>query len=68
MEKYSLLREIADSWMLLGMFAFFIGAIIWVFRPSGRKSYSDTADIPFRYEDKPAPSNDTSAGTKEVQQ
>jgi cytochrome c oxidase cbb3-type subunit 4 len=64
MEKYSLLREIADSWVLLGMFAFFIGAVLWAFRPSGRKTYRDTADIPFRHEDKPAPSADA----KEAQQ
>lgn len=58
METYSLLREIADSWMLLLMFGFFIGVIIWAFRPSGRKIYPDTADIPFRNDDKPAPSAD----------
>ncbi|TCS67557.1 cbb3-type cytochrome c oxidase subunit 3 [Primorskyibacter sedentarius] len=54
METYSLLRQFADSWMLLALFAFFIGIIIWVFRPGASKTYSDTADIPFRHEDKPA--------------
>ena len=64
METYSLLRQIADSWMLLAMFAFFIGAVLWAFRPSGRKGYEDTADIPFRNEDKPAPSVDTKEAQK----
>ena len=63
MDMYTLLREIADSWVLLAMVIFFVGAVIWAFRPSGRKTYSDPADIPFRYEDKPAP-----ADIKEAQQ
>lgn len=54
MEKYSFLREFADSWMLLALFLFFIGVVIWVFRPGSRKTYKDTADIPFRHDDKPA--------------
>lgn len=54
METYSLLREFADSWMLLALFSFFIGVILWVFRPGSRKTYSDTASIPFRNETKPA--------------
>ncbi len=55
METYSFLREFADSWMLLGMFSFFIGVIIWVFRPGSTKTYRDTADIVFRHSDAPAP-------------
>lgn len=54
METYSFLREFADSWMLLAMFAFFLGVIVWAFRPGSTKTYEDTADIPFRHEDKPA--------------
>ena len=55
MEEYTFLRQFADSWMLLALFLFFIGVVIWVFRPGSSKTYRDTADIPFRYEDKPAP-------------
>ncbi|MBW4709338.1 cbb3-type cytochrome c oxidase subunit 3 [Roseobacter sp. YSTF-M11] len=55
METYSLLREFADSWMLLVLFLIFIGMMIWVFRPGSRKIHSDTANIPFRHEDRPAP-------------
>ena len=61
METYSLLREFADSWMLLALFAFFIGVVLWVFRPGSGKTYADTASIPFRHEDKPAPSGADSA-------
>jgi len=56
METYSLLRQFADSWMLLTLFAFFVGMVLWVlFRPGSSKTYSDVANIPFRHEDKPAP-------------
>jgi len=58
METYSLLREFADSWMLLALFLFFIGVVIFVFRPGSTKVYSDVASIPFRHEDKPAPRGD----------
>ncbi len=48
METYSFLREFADSWMLLAMFLFFIGVVIWVYLPSRAKSISEAASIPFR--------------------
>ncbi|MFP3383354.1 MULTISPECIES: cbb3-type cytochrome c oxidase subunit 3 [Tritonibacter] len=54
METYSLLRQFADSWMLLFLFLFFVGVIIWAFRPGSTKAYEDTANIPFRNADKPA--------------
>ena len=55
METYTILREIADSWFMLGTFGFFVGAILWSFRPGSRKVHEDTARIPFRYEHAPAP-------------
>jgi cytochrome c oxidase cbb3-type subunit 4 len=55
METYTFLRQFADSWMLLALFAFFVGMIIWVLRPGSTKIYRDVAEIPFRHEDKPAP-------------
>lgn len=54
MEEYTILRQFADSWMLLLLFVFFIGIVIWVFRPGASKEYKDTANIPFRHQDKPA--------------
>ena len=62
MDKYSLLREIADSWVLLAMFIFFVGVIFWAFRPGSRKTHEETANIPFRNEDRPGESK-----TKELQ-
>ncbi|MGH1426057.1 MAG: cbb3-type cytochrome c oxidase subunit 3 [Pseudooceanicola sp.] len=53
MDLYSLLREFADSWMLLTLFIFFVGMIFWVFRPGSKKSHSDSASIPFRHEEAP---------------
>lgn len=54
METYSLLREIADSWVLLAMFTFFICAAILAFLPSQRKAREDASMIPFRNELSPA--------------
>ena len=54
METYSLLRQFADSWMLLFLFLFFIGVVFWAFRPGSTKTYEDAANIPFRNADKPA--------------
>ena len=54
MDTYSLLREIADSWVLLILFLFFIGVVIWAFRPGSRRVHEETSSIPFRHEDRPA--------------
>lgn len=48
MDTYSLLREIADSWVLLAMFAFFIGAGIWAFLPSQANAREEASKIPLR--------------------
>ena len=57
MELYSLLRLFADSWFLIAMVMFFVGAILFVLRPGSRKIQADAASIPFRHED--APLSDT---------
>ncbi|SLN33989.1 cbb3-type cytochrome oxidase subunit 3 [Roseisalinus antarcticus] len=51
---YHILREIADSWVLLMMFAVFLGAGLWAWRPGSRELHDDAAQVPFRHEDKPA--------------
>ncbi len=58
MEDYTFLRQFADSWGLLALFIFFVGVILWVFRPGATRQYRDTADIPFRHDDKPAQSEE----------
>lgn len=55
MQTYSLLREFADSWMLLVLTVVFIGVVIWAFRPGSRKSHDDIAASIFRNEKRPAP-------------
>ncbi|MGL4312299.1 MAG: cbb3-type cytochrome c oxidase subunit 3 [Paracoccaceae bacterium] len=54
MDTYSLLREFADSWVLLAMFTGFLGIVLWAFRPGSRRAHDDSASIPFRHEEKPA--------------
>lgn len=51
---YHILREFADSWAMLALFLFFIGAVIFALRPGSRKVHEDIANIPFRHDDKPA--------------
>ncbi|MGC1506250.1 MAG: cbb3-type cytochrome c oxidase subunit 3 [Sulfitobacter sp.] len=53
METYSWMRQFADSWMLLAMTLFFLGVILWAFRPGSKATHSDTANIPFRNETSP---------------
>lgn len=58
MQTYSLLREFADSWMLLVLFGFFVVVILWAVRPGSAATHRDTATIPFRNDDKPATSKE----------
>lgn len=48
MDLYSVLREIADSWGLLAMVLFFLGTVVFAFRPGSRAIHDDTARIPLR--------------------
>ena len=66
MDLYSLLREIADSWVLLALFLFFAAIVVWAFRPGSRKVHEDIANIPFRHEDKPARGDSIGARPQEA--
>ncbi|NNL18435.1 MAG: cbb3-type cytochrome c oxidase subunit 3 [Boseongicola sp.] len=61
METYSFLRELADSWVLLAMVIFYVGAIVWAFRPGSKSVHADIADIPFRNETLPTETPSTNA-------
>jgi cytochrome c oxidase cbb3-type subunit 4 len=61
METYSALRSFADSWGLLALFLFFIGMVIWIWRPGARKLHDDAASQIFRNEDKPKDPSDDDA-------
>lgn len=52
MDTYSFLREFADSWFLIALFGFFLGAGIWAYWPGQRQARQDAAAIPFRDEQK----------------
>ena len=51
METYSLLRYLADSWVLLILTGIFLGVIVWAFRPGSRPMHEDAANVPFRHDD-----------------
>lgn len=65
-DLYSILRAFADSWVLLALFLFFVGVVIWSFRPGSRAIHQDVAGIPFRHESRPAPNTSTGARTQET--
>ena len=50
METYTWMRAFADSWMLLAMTLFFLGTIVWAFRPGSKAVHRDIANIPLRNE------------------
>ncbi|MBN2907598.1 MAG: cbb3-type cytochrome c oxidase subunit 3 [Rhodobacteraceae bacterium] len=62
MDTYSSMRAFADSWALLALTLFFLGVIVWAFRPGSASKHNDSANIPFRHEDKPARSLDDDEG------
>ena len=58
METYSFLRGLADSWALLVLVLFFVGVILFVFRPGSRRKHKDAAESIFRNEKRPAQADD----------
>lgn len=67
MERYSFLRQLADSWMLLALTLIFLGVVLFVFRPGARRAQQDAAESIFRNETKPAPEAPAHADRKEVE-
>ena len=61
---YEAVREFAGSWMLLFMFVFFCGAILWALRPGSSKGHRDSANLIFRNEK--APASDEGESRKEA--
>jgi cytochrome c oxidase cbb3-type subunit IV len=54
MDIYSLLREFADSWVLLFLTVFFLGVFVWAWRPGSRPVHDEIANSIFRNDQKPA--------------
>jgi cytochrome c oxidase cbb3-type subunit 4 len=48
METYTAMRHFADSWGLLLMVLFFIGVILYAFRPGSRAVSDEIARIPLK--------------------
>ncbi|WP_226782107.1 cbb3-type cytochrome c oxidase subunit 3 [Oceaniglobus trochenteri] len=48
METYTFLRALADSWVLLAMTLFFLGVILWAYRPGSRRMHDEISQIPLR--------------------
>ena len=44
--NYDTLRHLADSWGLVAMFAFFLAAAAFAFRPGSKEHYDRAARIP----------------------
>ena len=55
---YQALRGFADSWGLLAMVIVFAAALVWAFRPGGRKAQDEAAKQIFRNEDAPKKDED----------
>lgn len=53
METYTLLREFADSWMLLALTLVFVVVIGWAYRPGSRAKHDDAARMIFRNDKAP---------------
>jgi len=54
MQMYTLLREFADSWALLSLFAIFVGITAWAWRPGSSPAHQEAARSIFEHETKPA--------------
>jgi len=67
MDTYSAMRHFADSWMLLFLTLFFVGVIVWAFRPGSSKGYDESASIPFRHENEPAGTESGAERQREAQ-
>jgi cytochrome c oxidase cbb3-type subunit IV len=46
--EYNNLRHLADSWGLLVMAVFFVGAVLFALRPGGGEQARDAANIPLK--------------------
>mgnify|MGYP000040483954 CR=1 FL=1 len=46
METYTVMRHFADSWGLLAMMLFFVGAVLFALRPGTRGKAEEAARIP----------------------
>lgn len=48
METYTAMRHFADSWGMLAMLLFFVGSVLFVFRPGAKTLADEAASIPLK--------------------
>lgn len=48
MDTYSAMRQFADSWGLVFLFAVFVVVILFTFRPGGKAAADRAAQIPLK--------------------
>ena len=48
MDAYTAMRHFADSWGLLTMALFFVGTVVFVFRPDSRRNADEAARSPLK--------------------
>ncbi|MCY0147580.1 MULTISPECIES: cbb3-type cytochrome c oxidase subunit 3 [Hoeflea] len=48
MEIYTAMRHFADSWGLVFMFVFFLGMVLFLFRPGAKSAANEAAQIPLK--------------------
>jgi cytochrome c oxidase cbb3-type subunit IV len=53
-DTYTIMRVFAGSWGMMFLLLSFLGVILFTLRPGSRQVHRDTANIPFRYDDRPA--------------
>ena len=64
-DTYTLLRHFADSWALLALFLFFLGAFLWVWRPGSRALHDAAARSILTPDDTPPPALPKAACSKQ---
>ncbi len=65
MQDYTFLRELSGSIGTVFLVLSFFGFVLFAFRPGSRRIHEDSAEIPFRHDDKPAPDLSASAARTE---
>ena len=67
-DTYTVLQVIARSWGAMFMLLVFLGVILFTLRPGSRQVHRDTANIPFRYDDRPASDDETPAQSRQFKE
>lgn len=52
---YEFLRSLSGSIGTIFLVASFLGFVLFALRPGSKRIHSDSAEIPFRHDEKPAP-------------